>query len=1135
MYLYYNKKKAHNILYISDVVIDINSYTIKNELNYYFYLNILIKENVEIVNYSYSFDFINKLYKIANNLSPDNNLKKIIYSKFIIELINNFQGLDEYNEEIHDNKINEIRDNCQNIISDNIHFFKELNLNINENDIIEKPIEELYIDIINSLIKTTKIEDYKYSYNIMNQLEFDQIKLTKTMYNNILNILDNENSKKYNILTKEDLLKENKINFYFIILKYILKKSVNIYEISLLSKTRKVLLKLIKSNEIKYDIMNNDKLDYIIKSLIDSKYYAIYNNKNNNNKFKEILKYLKFYKFKSEKEKIKIIEDIIKNNKQENEEYLNYYDIAKKMNDRMPIIKFLFYEKKNKNEVDSEDELEKKVNTWNIYEKCIKEKKLTKIFKNYKKDLNEYFKNKNNREILIKIFDEEIIEFFIKQTDKGNNNNNIDEKKKNNKNIEDDKIINNEINNDKQINKKENQNIINDKNIQINDKKEMINSDKVQNNINPSDISTKMAKNSNNSILIGNNQEKDNAPPPLPKMEKKPELYKENNIDDYIPKKILQKSCFSFIFYGKGKEPFIDEIYFGEHLTNITYEQFVNIFGEFNSYKKGPKDEENNYTLFYNFIEEFKQRIKNECKYEYKFRIKLNFEKQNESNDNNILNILCLYEFYEPISNGRILFKDNNILIYGTNSMYQGFEFLITEINSEYYKDLKYEEENPKNDSKNKKNNNSNNIKLNEIKYNSQKNSKIINDLNNVSKNLSDDSTRDQTYIIPTEINKKAKKENILEFIKIVEKNNKFNGFINQLNNGHYIICKSDNSINLYDIYFNHLMEINGLNESIFNVCERINRDEKKNNKKYEIITCANNSVYLILIDLINLKYSIKSHNLSHINLNCLEMKTSNCVILSPKGLIHYIDLLANKSVKQNIVTDEVFIGAIRITENILALTSNSILPNGNDKLIFYNIKSKKISNSIEDYSFIVSPNGLALMQKQDEKTLGIKRILICACKKYNNEQKNGILLINAELSDSKNIEKPFYYTNNFEVNCICPIKIIENTNKNYDNINEEYKKNINIIETEFFLVGGFDLDKREGVIKLFKIEFGEKNDTKIQYMQDIELEENDEFEGFDSPINCIIQSKISGNIIISCYDEKIYMLTPPNIDYYLK
>lgn len=161
MYLFFNKKKAHNILYNSDEVIDINSYNIENGLNYYFYLNLLIKENIEIINYSYSFDFINELYKIDDNLSPDNNLKKIVYSKFIIELINNFEGLDEYDEEIYDNKINEIKNNCLSIISDNIHFFKELNLDINENDIIDKKIDEIYTDIINSLIKTKKIEDYQ--------------------------------------------------------------------------------------------------------------------------------------------------------------------------------------------------------------------------------------------------------------------------------------------------------------------------------------------------------------------------------------------------------------------------------------------------------------------------------------------------------------------------------------------------------------------------------------------------------------------------------------------------------------------------------------------------------------------------------------------------------------------------------------------------------------------------------------------------------------------------------------------------------------------------------------------------------------------------------------------------------------
>ena len=263
-------------------------------------------------------------------------------------------------------------------------------------------------------------------------------------------------------------------------------------------------------------------------------------------------------------------------------------------------------------------------------------------------------------------------------------------------------------------------------------------------------------------------------------------------------------------------------------------------------------------------------------------------------------------------------------------------------------------------------------------------------------------------------------------------------------------------------------------------------------------------------------------------------MKISNCVILSQKGLFHYIDLFINKTVKQNKVSDEVFIGSIRITENILALTSNSIIPGGNDKLLFYNIKSKKLSNIIEGYSFVVSPNGLSLIEKEKNKN----KILLCACKQYKSEQKNGILIINAELADNMAIRDPFFKTENFEVNCFCPIMIVDNKNKNYNNINidEEYKKNIEIKNTEYFLVGGFDQEKGEGKIKLYKLIFSEKIiDTTIKYIQDIDIEEDDKFEGFNGPINCMIQSKITGNIIVSCYNEKIYMLTPPNLEYYIE
>ena len=38
-----------------------------------------------------------------------------------------------------------------------------------------------------------------------------------------------------------------------------------------------------------------------------------------------------------------------------------------------------------------------------------------------------------------------------------------------------------------------------------------------------------------------------------------------------------------------------------------------------------------------------------------------------------------------------------------------------------------------------------------------------------------------------------------------------------------------------------------------------------------------------------------------------------------------------------------------------------------------------------------------------------------------------------------------------------------------------------------------------------------------------------------NGPINCIKQSKTTGNILVCCYNGNIYLLTPPNIDYYLK
>ena len=171
------------------------------------------------------------------------------------------------------------------------------------------------------------------------------------------------------------------------------------------------------------------------------------------------------------------------------------------------------------------------------------------------------------------------------------------------------------------------------------------------------------------------------------------------------------------------------------------------------------------------------------------------------------------------------------------------------------------------------------------------------------------------------------------------------------------------------------------------------------------------------------------------------------------------------------------------------------------------------------------------------EDTKNKYKILLCACKSYENEKnsKNGILLVNPQTGDNKNVNDPFYEIDYFEVYCFCPILLIENKNKNYEKINEKYRKNIIIEDTDYFLVGGYDIEKREGQIKLFKILYGNKAwETKIKFIQNIEIDD-DNFEEFDHPITCITQSKITGNILITSYNGYVYLFTQPNLQYYLE
>ena len=98
-FLYNNKEYIHKRLYEDQENISIETYDCfkneKNKLSYLFYLNLLIAEDSQSINYIFSFDFINNIFNIFKNLKEE-KYKIILLAKIIIELINNLE-----NEDIH--------------------------------------------------------------------------------------------------------------------------------------------------------------------------------------------------------------------------------------------------------------------------------------------------------------------------------------------------------------------------------------------------------------------------------------------------------------------------------------------------------------------------------------------------------------------------------------------------------------------------------------------------------------------------------------------------------------------------------------------------------------------------------------------------------------------------------------------------------------------------------------------------------------------------------------------------------------------------------------------------------------------------------------------------------------------------
>ena len=90
--LYFLRSNIHTTLYHEEEIIFIKNDNENNskEIAYYFYLDLVINENPEIIDYSFSIEFLEK----ANNERKQmkDKYKIIILAKVIIDLIINFKG-----------------------------------------------------------------------------------------------------------------------------------------------------------------------------------------------------------------------------------------------------------------------------------------------------------------------------------------------------------------------------------------------------------------------------------------------------------------------------------------------------------------------------------------------------------------------------------------------------------------------------------------------------------------------------------------------------------------------------------------------------------------------------------------------------------------------------------------------------------------------------------------------------------------------------------------------------------------------------------------------------------------------------------------------------------------------------------
>lgn len=301
------RKDFQDQLYLLDEIFNLKKEYIKFGISCYFYLCLLISDEHGIINYQYDYDLIISIDNIPK--ISENPLKKMMIAKMKIELINNLEDLPDYNEE----KFNEIIENNRVIIDNNINEIKKLKINLTTDEIILMKIEDIYVKVIESIIESSEFDEIKDIETIFSQLDLEVINIANIKYNELEKLTKNE---KFMISQVQDLYNNKKINYYFILVKYIFKTNSNFNIITLFKEFNDFLIKILKSHlydllsNFKDDEIINERMDFILKNVLISEYYY--------NEYSKVIKLIKFYyknkDNESQKNEIESIELKFKNN-----------------------------------------------------------------------------------------------------------------------------------------------------------------------------------------------------------------------------------------------------------------------------------------------------------------------------------------------------------------------------------------------------------------------------------------------------------------------------------------------------------------------------------------------------------------------------------------------------------------------------------------------------------------------------------------------------------------------------------------------------------------------------------------------------------------------------------------------------